>query len=831
MGTFALPALLLRNIAELDFSSVNWIFLSSIFISKTTVFFLAIFFTLITLRPINIGLAAVFAIFVSQSNDFALGFPIVSAIYSETHPDYIHYIYLLAPISLCILNPIAFILLEINEKLYQQKKVQLKENDSDANEAVVVRHANDTENDDDETESDINHNLVSRKTVVLDPHETDSIQEEFPDIKTENQEISIEIDKPIRIKKRKLIKSIAWSTISNPIVFMVIIGIAANFILNQKLPDLIKPIINTLGDSFSALALFYLGFSMVGRIKNLTFSSVVIILILIFTKGLLFPLMTREIVLHLDGSRAYPANATAQQINVLKNETDSLSTFAFLYGTFPTAPALFFYITKYEAVQQDLVSAALVFGTLASAPLMMISGKMISIQYTNNSVSNFEDIQCKTAYGFSILSWFCCIWVLYIFLASGRLLKRPHLYTFFLIVAQMVTSIIHIIWSSLTNNLDNISKASSLTYVTFTLLFAYLTRCLPVTVMLNLMAQSGISRYNQSSFNRFIFKLSSNTYAILSIGVGLPVMATVISLLLPGIPDKQAMMISVGKPQQIISCTLLLFVIAFIGYLLVLFARAKSNLTKQKTTNGNYHRIDEYLDDALNDDNSEENAHLNGSNNRRHENGNRIRQFLREPSDETDALMDRDAHSHLQLMKHVSLIVILTFNCFICLFIQLWSLFEESKSGIFYELELLDTTLLFGQGFFAFVAFGLDGDFVFSPVLFKIKELLGIIKPFKLPPLDQVPLRTIEICKKFEQKYKLKCQIEIERNFRFHHKYYVNVFKASDLVEWLKRNRLAKNRKKAIEFGRILIEGRVIEHVSLKRDFHDGFQFYRFNQD
>jgi len=57
------------------------------------------------------------------------------------------------------------------------------------------------------------------------------------------------------------------------------------------------------------------------------------------------------------------------------------------------------------------------------------------------------------------------------------------------------------------------------------------------------------------------------------------------------------------------------------------------------------------------------------------------------------------------------------------MFIMLWSLFEESKSGIFYELQLLDTTLLFGQvniyRFFTFVAFGLDSDFIFSPALFK----------------------------------------------------------------------------------------------------------------
>ena len=128
---------------------------------------------------------------------------------------------------------------------------------------------------------------------------------------------------------------------------MVVIGIAANFILGQKIPALIDQIISTLANSFSAIALFYLGFSMVGRIKNLKFSSIVIILILIFTKGLLFPLLTREIVLHLDNSKGYPSNATSAQIAVIKNETDSLSTFAFLYGTFPTAPALFFYITKF----------------------------------------------------------------------------------------------------------------------------------------------------------------------------------------------------------------------------------------------------------------------------------------------------------------------------------------------------------------------------------------------------------------------------------------------------------------------------------------------------
>ena len=69
-----------------------------------------------------------------------------------------------------------------------------------------------------------------------------------------------------------------------------------------------------------------------------------------------------------------------------------------------------------------------------------------------------------------------------------------------------------------------------------------------------------------------------------------------------------------------------------------------------------------------------------------------------------------------------------------------------------------------------------------------------------------------------------------ELNFRFHYKYYRRVFKARDFVDWLKRNRLAKNRRKAVEFARQLLEGRVIQHVSLNRHFHYGFHLYRFSQ-
>ena len=55
---------------------VNWLFWCGILISKTIVFVLVYVGTLVIGRRMDIGRAGIFAIFVTQSNDFALGYPI-----------------------------------------------------------------------------------------------------------------------------------------------------------------------------------------------------------------------------------------------------------------------------------------------------------------------------------------------------------------------------------------------------------------------------------------------------------------------------------------------------------------------------------------------------------------------------------------------------------------------------------------------------------------------------------------------------------------------------------------------------------------------------------
>lgn len=81
---------------------------------------------------------------------------------------------------------------------------------------------------------------------------------------------------------------IAWvvfrGVFSNPIVFMAIFGLAVNPIVNHKVPSIIEPLLQVLSRAFDGVALFYLGLSMVGKLKPLPGLKVVIPIVLITTK-------------------------------------------------------------------------------------------------------------------------------------------------------------------------------------------------------------------------------------------------------------------------------------------------------------------------------------------------------------------------------------------------------------------------------------------------------------------------------------------------------------------------------------------------------------------
>ncbi|GBP82972.1 Integral membrane protein GPR155 [Eumeta japonica] len=102
--------------------------------------------------------------------------------------------------------------------------------------------------------------------------------------------------------------------------------------------------VSVMGQAFSGSALFLLGLRMVGQFYRLRGPSLVLPFVLIMVKLIILPVVMRESV-----SALHAGNNSS--------ETQSLSTYAFLYGTIPTAPAVFVFSNQYQ-LEIDLILLA-----------------------------------------------------------------------------------------------------------------------------------------------------------------------------------------------------------------------------------------------------------------------------------------------------------------------------------------------------------------------------------------------------------------------------------------------------------------------------------------
>lgn len=185
VGTFALPATIFMSMVSLDFSSVNWKFLASVLLAKACVFFTVAVITLLVTRPVDLEKSGLFSVFCTQSNDFALGYPIIAALYGQSHPGYASYLYLMAPINLVILNPIAFTMMEIGKRR-------------------------------------------AASQPLADGHATNG---------TVRKKIESKLDLGVAILSKIFL---------NPVILMTTLGIIGNFVFRQNLPNLIERILKVL---------------------------------------------------------------------------------------------------------------------------------------------------------------------------------------------------------------------------------------------------------------------------------------------------------------------------------------------------------------------------------------------------------------------------------------------------------------------------------------------------------------------------------------------------------------------------------------------------------
>ena len=220
-------------------------------------------------------------------------------------------------------------------------------------------------------------------------------------------------------------KGIAKGIALNPILLMTILGIVGNLIFKHSVPSIIQVVLEVFGNAFSATALFLLGLMMVGKIHKLKGAALVLPGIVISIKLLVLPLIIRAAVVFLNAG-------------IDANDTSDLSTFGFLYGTIPTAPALFIFTLRYN-IDIDLIASAMVVCTFLSAPLMFVSAKLIDAIGNGVSPADYDKELKDFSFDTSAASVAACLWLLVCFLGISRkyLKSTIHRCTFCLVITQV----------------------------------------------------------------------------------------------------------------------------------------------------------------------------------------------------------------------------------------------------------------------------------------------------------------------------------------------------------------------------------------------------------
>ena len=335
VGKFALPAIIFGSLCKIDLSKMNWSLWLSILVSKMIVFVAVLVIHRLASRSKSIGISSLYGIFVTQSNDFALGLPILNALFEASdHPEYPSYLFLLAPIQLAIINPIALVLIEISQT--KDNPPNKYNTDDPEIDNVEMRESNASDS------SKTDHKSMEGETVCADEDILSNVKQE--------------------ISTLTKIANIALGLILNPIILMTIAGLFfGSVVFKGKYPIALDKLVGTIGSSFSSLALFTLGMAMVGTMegfkdKNKLFIAVILVIV----KTILLPIVAYGVTLVLCSGE----NEAQKQ---------DLAGFAFLVGALPTAPTAYVFASKYD-INPDMIAGAMVACTIISAPLIYGSG-------------------------------------------------------------------------------------------------------------------------------------------------------------------------------------------------------------------------------------------------------------------------------------------------------------------------------------------------------------------------------------------------------------------------------------------------------------------------
>ena len=295
VGVISLPSLLFNQMATLKFRTINWTFMLTILMAKVVLFGLVAIGTLLfstdhlgpdgssSSRFIDAGINA---IMVTQSNDFALGYPLLQSLYSNKEPSWVSLLFLMAPISLILLNPVGFFLI-----LFGVNSPQ-----STTKSRIMVSNC----------EVFSNVFACCRNTDIPSPAQEPAVNN------VSNTALGT-------------FRQLIFRVITTPLVFWTLIGTLSNLCFGPGLPQTIDFVSGMVGNTFPPCALFLTGLAMgTKRKRPLDRKTLARSFALSTCKVFLMPVVN-VFLLHLLNAR------------------DDMLAFGVIYGAIPTAPSVLVY--------------------------------------------------------------------------------------------------------------------------------------------------------------------------------------------------------------------------------------------------------------------------------------------------------------------------------------------------------------------------------------------------------------------------------------------------------------------------------------------------------
>ena len=385
VAKFAMPAIFFTFASSLDISNYSMIPIVSIIITRLLMISLVglICFTL-KKKPF-LSYWGLMGIFCNQSNDIALGLPVINSLWdndTQFFGDYtiINSTTALFTTSICI----AMLLIGEQQKRKDKPRSQSKQLSSlkQVSTSDYTTKSSDNDNNNNNNSNDINNNNNNDNIVDINNNLlTENLLDNYKNYGSVSELNNYKKQKKYGIKCNKKCGTFMKVTISllkNQLLLAVILGTIFNVILKttkqKDMPLFMKNILTSMSNTFNFLALFLIGVGLCGKIKLNSFfgKQAIFPLCMIFLKQMLMPLIARLIFTILDAN----FNNDKLYSNGINTKSD-WENYMFLYGSLPPAVTPVVLAQSFNTLP-DVISNAFMISMFITAPYIFITSLLFA---------------------------------------------------------------------------------------------------------------------------------------------------------------------------------------------------------------------------------------------------------------------------------------------------------------------------------------------------------------------------------------------------------------------------------------------------------------------